>query len=237
MKITFISDVHGESLWKKAVERDSDLFVFLGDYWDSFFVTHKNQISNFEDILLFAENNKDKVKLLLGNHDIHYLLWHTSYFDSMRGSGYSSSLLYKVNGLMREHSDLFNVAWQKDSLLVTHAGLRQDYYDSELKDIHELYPNLNYAGLLNMLWNSRSGKLMRIGKARGGYDDYGGIFWCDRSELIENPVKGLVQVVGHSPLQNIEDIKIDEETRLLFLDCLIYSTKEDKDSLIFTMEL
>jgi len=237
LKITFISDLHGENIWKDVINRDSDLFIFLGDYFDSFNVSHKDQLKNFEDLLFFAESNKNKVQLLLGNHDIHYLLWHTPYYDCMRGSGFSSSLVYKVNNLVREHEQLFQIAWQRGNVLATHAGLTQNYYFKELLEIHKRYKELNFAELLNMLWKLRSGKLMRVGKERGGGDEYGGVFWCDKSELTRDPLLGLVQVVGHTPLQKIEDIEIDSRTRLVFVDCLLYSTEKNKDSLIFTMEI
>ena len=68
MKIVVISDVHGRDLWKKQVEEEADLYIFLGDYFDSFDIPHEIQISNFLDIKKFYEDNKDKVILLAGNH-------------------------------------------------------------------------------------------------------------------------------------------------------------------------
>lgn len=237
MKVTFISDLHGENLWKKAIEKDSDLFIFLGDYFDSFTVTHREQLKNFEELIYFGENNKNKTVFLLGNHDIHYLLWHTPFYDQMRGSGFSSSLVWKVNNIYNDHRDLFQVAWQKNNVLVTHAGLRQDYYNEELKRVHERYSDHNYADLLNFLWKERSGLLMRIGRDRGGGDKWGGVFWGDMFELTQNPLQGMIQVVGHTPLRDIEDIRIDENTRLVFVDCLIYRKDKKENPLFFEMEL
>ena len=68
MKIVVISDVHGRDLWKKQVEEEADLYIFLGDYFDSFDIPHEIQISNFLDIKKFYEDNKDKVILLAGHH-------------------------------------------------------------------------------------------------------------------------------------------------------------------------
>ena len=68
MKIVVISDIHGRDLWKKQVEEEADLYIFLGDYFDSFNIPHEIQISNFLDIKKFYEDNKDKVVLLAGNH-------------------------------------------------------------------------------------------------------------------------------------------------------------------------
>ena len=237
MKVTFISDLHGEDLWKKAVEKESDLFVFTGDYFDSFFISHKKQLDNFKDLIYFKKNNKDKVIFLLGNHDIHYLLWHTFFYDRMRGSGFSSDLVWKVNNLYDENKELFQVAWQKDNVLATHAGLRQDHYNNDLKRFHENYPEYNYADLLNMLWRTLSIELMKIGRRRGGSDNYGSIFWCDKKELCESPLQGMTQVVGHTPCKDIEKVEVDDRTKLYFIESLIYREDKKENPLFLEMEI
>lgn len=76
--ILIIPDVHGRAFWRKAVESYPDLpTVFLGDYLDPY--THYDGILpteafvEFKEILKFKSQNKKRVTLLLGNHDIHYL--------------------------------------------------------------------------------------------------------------------------------------------------------------------
>lgn len=226
-KHIFISDIHGENLWKKVVEKESDKYIFLGDYFDSFTVPLEEQLNNFKELLYFGVNNRDKVIFLLGNHDIHYLLWNTPLYESARGSGFNPKLVYEVNQLVNGNSELFQLAYQKDNLLCTHAGLRQDYYDVELKEIHEKYPEYSYADLLNMLWREKAEVLVRIGRLRGGWNSYGGVFWCDRRELIQNPLKGFTQVVGHTPLQDIDIVyNEDSNSTLIFTDCIIYNKEK-----------
>lgn len=73
-KILILPDIHGRQFWKKAVEEWSNKvnkIIFLGDYLDSYpdeGITRKNAIRNFEEIIDYKINNKDKVVLLLGNH-------------------------------------------------------------------------------------------------------------------------------------------------------------------------
>lgn len=73
-KILILPDIHGRPFWKKAVEKyknEVDKIVFLGDYLDPYVwegITRKNAIRNFEEIIDYKINNKDKVVLLLGNH-------------------------------------------------------------------------------------------------------------------------------------------------------------------------
>lgn len=239
MKVIFISDLHGRDFWKKAIERDSDLFICLGDYFDSFDISKDKQVENFKELLFYAKSNK-KIQLLLGNHDIHYILWHTQYFEFMRGSGYSEELLYKVISLYNENKDLFKVAWQHNDILATHAGICQKYYDTYLKKFHERYTNFNIADFLNLLWDQRSGLLMKVGQKRGGKNEQGGIFWADKSELLADPLQGFTQIVGHTPIPCIEDIKKGsklyqftydwkDKTRLVFTDSYLYKTYEDAE--------
>jgi predicted phosphodiesterase len=47
MKIVAIGDIHGRDYWKQIIEQeqDADVFVFVGDYFDSFTIkgTRSNQ--------------------------------------------------------------------------------------------------------------------------------------------------------------------------------------------------
>lgn len=72
-----VPDVHGRIFWRKALESYPDLpTVFLGGYLDP--NTHYDGILQseafleFKEILKFKRQNKERVTLLLGNHDIHY---------------------------------------------------------------------------------------------------------------------------------------------------------------------
>lgn len=79
-KILIIPDVHGRKFWRRAIERglkeNVDKIIFLGDYGDPYGseeISHKDALMELEDIIQFQENNPNKVVLLLGNHDAHYL--------------------------------------------------------------------------------------------------------------------------------------------------------------------
>ena len=75
MKIVAIGDLHGNDIWKEIISahRNTDIFVFIGDYFDSLDISPEKQINNFKDLITFKEANKDEVILLLGNHSYHYL--------------------------------------------------------------------------------------------------------------------------------------------------------------------
>ncbi len=74
MQTVVISDLHGKDVWKKIVSKENfDKVVFLGDYFDSYDIPYDKQMENFKKIIKFKKKNKDKVVILLGNHDLHNL--------------------------------------------------------------------------------------------------------------------------------------------------------------------
>ena len=76
MKIVALGDTHGRDMWKTIVkiEEDFDKLLFIGDYFDTRDdIDASTQIQNFKEILEFKKENPDKVILLIGNHDFHYL--------------------------------------------------------------------------------------------------------------------------------------------------------------------
>jgi len=225
-KHIFIPDIHGESLWKDIVKNPADTYVFLGDFFDSFHITIEEQLKNFEELLEFKEKNKEKCKFLLGNHDIHYLLVEDPLGEYIRGTGFDMYNAYKILDIFNTVKDDFQLAYQINNILCTHAGLTQTHYDMDLKEIHERYPEFNYADLLNHLWKYKSEKLMRIGRWRGGRFPYGGVFWCDRRELIKDPLKGVTQIVGHTPIKEVKIYETEDNNKLVFTDCVIYNKEE-----------
>jgi predicted phosphodiesterase len=131
-KILVIPDVHGRTFWKNAVsefENKVVKIIFLGDYLDPYEyegITRKEAISNFEEIIAYKINNKDKVVLLLGNHDMHYFSkeFHTR-------SRYDSSNAWHIANDFKTYRSLFKLAHEEDingkKFLFSHAGLMNSW--------------------------------------------------------------------------------------------------------------
>lgn len=186
--ILIIGDVHGRSFWKKAVEENYDKVdkvIMLGDYLDPYpweGITRKDAIRNFEEIIEFKKEHKDKVILLLGNHDLPYIDKRNFYTRSR----YDSSNAWHIEGMFRSHISLFQLAYEEyingKRYLFTHAGLIPQWYEKHKDLIGELtIDSLNH--LLNNPQGLRA--LCEVTRYRGGWDRYGSIVWLDVHDMAD----------------------------------------------------
>lgn len=133
MRIIVIGDIHGRNIWKDIVNKEwaaspDSLFIFLGDYFDSFNISLEEQIANFQDILEFSKKNN--CILLMGNHDYHYLVPAES-FSGFQANGYAS-----INWLLTS-ANLRMVASYKN-FLFSHAGITNTWlFDRNLEDVND----------------------------------------------------------------------------------------------------
>lgn len=199
-KILFIGDIHGLNEWEdlaKTALKKSQEIVFLGDYVDSFFIPAKDQLHNLNNLCNFVRKHKEKNKitLLLGNHDYAYIYG----FDGISGKQHMHAHEYVK--IFNDNIDLFQIAWgytnekTKKYTLATHAGITHSYYKFFLEDkrkkdelIHETLNSIQKE--TELLW--------KVGRMRGGRGTPGPL-WADLRELVNDPHEGINQVVGHTP--------------------------------------
>ena len=202
--ILLISDIHGRSFWKDAVEKYADKvdrIVFIGDYLDPYpweGITRKDAIRNFDKIIAFKNANKDKVILLLGNHDGPYIDKKRFYTRSR----YDSSNAYHIEEMFRSHRSFFQLAHEEylngKRYLFTHSGLVYEWYHRNRNLIGELTVDN-----LNKLKDTPQGMsaLCEVSARRGGSTKYGSIVWGDVRDMYEGLNKELpwdFQIFGHS---------------------------------------
>ena len=202
--ILIIPDIHGRNFWKKAVEENKDKvdkIIFLGDYLDPYpweGITRKEAISNFQEIIDFKSENRDKVVLFVGNHDLAYI----DKKNYIVRSRYDSSNAHHIEEMFRSHRSFFQLAHEEligdKRYLFTHAGLQRKWYEKHEKLIGELTINgLNH--LLNIPEGIRA--LCEASWARGGWDQFGSIVWNDVTDCgshVNDELPWDRQVFGHS---------------------------------------
>jgi hypothetical protein len=245
MKIMSIGDIHGRNTWKKAIfgsiadynhwrtEIDNgakeafedqypnlqtmDKIIFVGDYVDSFDVNNIDMKLNLEEIIHLKREYPDKIVLLIGNHDVSYIVPHQIC------SGYRPEMKHDFEDIYRKNDDCFQLAFYHEReveegkikrTLWTHAGVTQgwlkllreiiqkpgfkfleDFKDMELARIDEL---------LNKAWEYRLGVLFNVDGDSGGMSQYAGPVWIRPRRLSWEALEGFDQVIGHTPQRTIK---------------------------------
>lgn len=176
-KVIVIGDTHGRTVWKKIVEDnpDANLFIFMGDYFDSFDIDIMEQMHNFRDIIAFRKENPDKVITLIGNHDYHYT---SGCIGSYSGFNYSTffNMKLELDTLIKE--GILIMAHQIGNHLFTHAGVTKTFCKENNIDIENLVENLNTNLIYKpTIFNFKAGKTeahmgMMLHKDLYGLDQY-----------------------------------------------------------------
>ena len=197
MKILIVPDVHGRKFWHKAKEliNEVDKVVFLGDYLDPYSdeeITFEDALMEFKDILSFKENYSDKVILLVGNHDMHYIR-----IDFMNCSRLNTVRRQEIHDLYTSNIDKFNLIYEKDNYLFSHAGVYLEWMEKHKITLEEL---LNFKEFIKEKWLI----LEDLSYYRGGWGSVGSCVWADIRESLENKLfSDKAQIVGHTQLSNI----------------------------------
>lgn len=219
MKILTIGDIHGRSCWKElALARvdEFDKIVFIGDYCDSFNVDPITILKNLREIIQFKRDFSDKVELLLGNHDIHYMKP-----GAPIGSGWNSAFHHQYKEVFNQNEEVFKVAFQFGDHLWTHAGV----HDRWFKDLHDSCwnPEGRFYSVISDENPTTIADLINYGFMTGNFllwDTKVGPFWIRPNKLRFNGIQGITQIVGHT---FVEDIHQDDG--VWYVDCLDFQVK------------
>ena len=191
MKILINPDIHGRVFWKYSIEHkdEFDKIIFLGDYLDAYSpdLLLKEE-DNFKEIIQFKKDNPDKVILLLGNHDCHYIndkIYEASRYNSFKHNSYQKLFLDNI--------DLFQLIYIYNKYLFSHAGVYQKWMDLN---------KLTLKDLLDCDLDKLSKSLNWIDYFRGGFYDVGSCIWADiRDSGTEKLLKGYYHIFGHTQLK------------------------------------
>ena len=218
MKILIIPDQHGQSNGLKVAKEkinEVDFVVFLGDYFDSYFPAYRGMkaVENFKDVCSFARNNKEKVKLVIGNHDLDNYI----YFGQC--SGFQRDWFNEYNKALAENIDLLNIAYEIDGYVFSHAGfstkwvenlekkeweedfISNDYWKSLTvveKTNYLFHKQFNESGYINQDYNLKDWFTFYNRDMSGcGENSHQSPIWIRPQMLLENAYFNK-QVVGHT---------------------------------------
>lgn len=237
MKTIAIGDIHGRDYWKQIInqEQDADRFIFVGDYFDSFTIKGLDQINNFLDIIEFKKSTDKEVILLLGNHDYHY---YPGVEDSGT-SGYQTLMAPSITHAISDSKAHLQIAYQMDEFVFSHAGLSSEWLD----DMIVGWTVDNMVDKVNEAFQYRPSTIAyrsfkyydyenNIATLSRGYGDesYQGPIWVRPKALMNENKKTLrkkiIQVVGHTPQDQIDIEGKSTGGRYYFIDTLEYGQNQ-----------
>lgn len=233
-KLLVVGDLHGrheilENAYDEFLLNNYDKLILIGDYADSFDRSNEDILKCFKLCILYKEQFRDDFIALIGNHDLQYKL------EDNKGntcSGYRPNLFTTLNYIFRMHKNVFQYAYSLDNYLFTHAGISNNWFLKH-EDIFDKYcdgldtTDEEFVGkVINRIGETHDAHILHEnGYARNGNFDYGGPLWCDKLELCNNPLKGVDQVCGHTPVpfimkKTIFNNKKVDNTSITFIDVL-----------------
>ena len=222
MKMIVIPDLHGRTFWKEAIPyvEAGVPCIFLGDYVDPFpfdGISNQETVDNLKDVVAFARANRDRVTLLLGNHDLSYFgtywgLW-TVFADR-----FSLEWGYDIAEVFNEDNSLFSMCLYLEvggrQLLFSHAGIHplwvkncDLFYDVDVTDGKALAMRVEELFHESLLEEERTDfmeALSMVGYSRGGNDIAGSMVWAGIREF-KNVSSDFWQIVGHTAQWNAND--------------------------------
>lgn len=215
MKIVALGDTHGRVNWKEIVKKevDADKFIFIGDYFDTHDdVTPEQQINNFIDIVEYKRANMDKVILLIGNHDFHYMG-----FVNETYSGYQYRSAPVINEILKKALDdnLLQMCYKHDIYVFTHAGVTKTWASNNNIDINDLENSINET----FKTKPRAfGFTIGDNFSQTGNDITQPPIWVRPQALLSDTIEDIIYIVGHTTVINLglrEDLP-----KLILIDCL-----------------
>lgn len=217
-KLIIIPDIHGQSFWREPVELYPEArFIFLGDYLDPYpsdMIQEQDSFQGLKEIVIFKRLNPERVTLLWGNHDLHYLS-----YDIVKGSRFDYKNAERNHHFFQENQSLFQIAHEEmiksQRYVFSHAGIGRLW----IKKYTSLPDNDITAEWLNKCMGSPDfySALNEVSLERGGKELFGSMIWADAKEQLStaNVMMSVTQIFGHTCLSQPMNI----QNRIYCLDC------------------
>jgi hypothetical protein len=202
-----IGDVHGRPFWKHYLDEEYRAFYFTGDYFDSHdpSVGFQQQYKNFIEICAAARAD-DRIRLCLGNHDYHYLKG----VSNEQYSGFQARHSGKISEALEQNIDLLKIVRLDGDYLISHAGIT-NYFLASL-GLHDPL-GINEAFLKDRMI------LVFNGRNIFGDDITQSPIWIRPRSLGKDPLAGYNQIVGHTPVDKISEMEInDGKNKIVLID-------------------
>jgi hypothetical protein len=217
MKILAIGDVHnhvdGLENWL-APYVDTHKFIFLGDYFDSFYDSCIDA-SKTASWLKYSLVQPNRIHLI-GNHDISYHPHNTNLYNC---PGYTWDKKAAISQILSlDDWNKIKLSHYENGWYFSHAGFTKHWWEHPVTGFSDLQERAEKTWA--DVFNSYQPSIWEADYTRGGSSHYGGVLWCDWSRL--GVIDGINQVVGHTPGRKIRTriSSTDKKTVNICVDCL-----------------
>ena len=202
----------------------ADYVVCLGDYFDDW-ASMPEQYYQMVDYLKKTMRSNPDLILLLGNHELNYL--------GYRCAGYKHEVVKDLYNFLHDNYR-FNLSYAIDGVLYSHAGVCTEWAknnnvigNTALR--YKLTKNAGADFVADRLDKVTSFDVFaQVGPERGGHSAPSPM-WADLSELIVDALPNVKQVVGHTPVSQIEKLG-----KCWFVD--VFSNGNDSDEYLLVRD-
>lgn len=213
MKIIALGDIHGRTNWRDIVAKtEFDKIVFIGDYFDTHEdISAEQQKANFEDIIEYKKANMEKVILLLGNHDYHYLSMANEKYKGFQ-EAHKTDIQEMLQKALR--LDLIQMCFVFHKFIFSHAGVTKTWLNSNgytAEEPVDLFINNLFK------YQPLAFKFTRGMNNSGFGDDVCQTpIWVRPQSLRKDCLDNYVQVVGHTMQDKLNIV----DDKICFIDTL-----------------
>ena len=197
-KILVIGDIHGRDIWKDIVkkeEKNVDRIIFIGDYFDTPVVSPGKILKNFIEIIDYKKANKEKVVLLLGNHDVHYL------FEGKveKCSGYDAKYAFANRIALTEaySQNFLKYAYEYQDIIFSHAGVSASWLSIRTRHLPKAKKTEKISTIINSL-EPEAFSFWDFDTSGSGEHPCQSPIWIRPMALSKELPIGYRQVVGHT---------------------------------------
>lgn len=210
-KLLIIPDIHTH--YEKAERIISKFekthkFIFIGDYFDQFGDTPEINSATakwLKDLM----NYRPEWVYLYGNHDVHY----NKQFSVMC-SGFSTAKKTAINEVLTiEDWNKLKYFHYENKHYFSHAGITKYWFQHPMREginIDNIQRIIDESVEKLKIHDPTDNAIWAASHKRGGVSPVGSILWEDWKDL--TLLKGLNQVVGHTPILRITTI-LDNNTK------------------------
>lgn len=225
-KTFIIGDIHNKwntvhSVINNSIKEDGhpDRVIFVGDIVNDWNSTPEEEVESTRSWAEWVQKKRDdgiEVITLMGNHDFSYVVGreHPHIGDIVRQSpGFNLKSFDRVHKIFKdinmEIAYLLHNRRTNRETIVSHAGFNEGWVSTYLGVDPDLTPPAEIVARANAVgerlnkddysWSA----LYKCGRERGGRDRFSSPLWCGMNELSSSHIKGVDQIVGHTPVEGL----------------------------------